>query len=334
MNDSLPERTSSLFPSKERIIPAIKLPFATNLTPENKGSLSKDHLLGVQGSANESKWEALLKRHGIDSEIQGMELIGGCPFHDCPSFGEGKQKFTMNRQTAEWRCFVCGKQGNHVTFIREIHRNSLEQTTDAHRADLRRKRQNAIDNEELMEMQLALNPATNEWSLPAWNVEGKIVNLYSYREQFDPTTGKKFMQIQSSPSFSHIPYGIHMLRSAPQRILWVVEGHWDYLALLGLLRRLKIRNDHDVVAAPGAGTFPSRYLSMFNGRNVIIAFDNDPAGEAGQETLMQGIAKASIMPLTCKHIKWPATTPQKFDLSDVIVKLPQPLRKKPKDAVK
>lgn len=312
-------------------MPSMKLPFQTNQPPETSGPLSKDQLLGVQGSSNESKWEALLKRHGVDPEIQNMELVGDCPFHACPSFGENKLKFTMNRQTAEWRCFVCGKQGNNVTFIREIHRNSFEQTSDHQRHELRKLRKYAIDIEEIVEMQLALNPLTNEWSLPAWNVEGKIVNLYSYREQFDPQSGKKFMQIQASPSFSHIPYGIHLLRSAPQRTLWVMEGHWDYLAIMGLMRRLKIMNDHDIVAAPGAGTFPSRFLSMFNGRNVVLAFDNDPAGEAGQETLMQGMAKASIMPLTCKHIKWPETLPPKFDVSDVISKLPQPMRKKAKE---
>lgn len=312
-------------------MPSMKLPFSSNQPPERQGSLSKEQLLGVQGSANESKWESLLKRHGIDPEVQGHELVGDCPFHDCPSFGQGKQKFTMNRQTAEWRCFVCGKQGNHVTFIREIHRNSLEQTTDHQRHELRKLRKYAIDIDEIVEMQLALNPLTNEWSLPAWNVEGKIVNLYSYREQFDPLTGKKFMQIQASPSFSHIPYGIHLLRSAPQRKLWVMEGHWDYLAIMGLMRRLKLRNDHDIVAAPGAGTFPSRYLSMFNGRSVILAFDNDQAGEAGQESMLQAMAKSGTMPLTVQCIRWPEALPAKFDVSDVITKLPMNMRKKPKE---
>lgn len=315
----------------ELAIPAIKLPFATNQSPENQGSLSKSQLLGTQGSASESKWEGLLKRHGIEPEISGHELIGDCPFHDCPSFGEGKQKFTMNRQTAEWRCFVCGKTGNQPTFIREIHRNSLEQTTEDQLKSLCKLRKHAVDIEELIEMQLALNPLTNEWSLPAWNVEGKIVNLYSYREQFDPISGKKFMQIQASPSFSHIPYGIHKLRSAPQRILWVMEGHWDYLAILGLMRRLKLSNDHDVIAAPGAGTFPSRFLSAFNGRNLIFAYDNDPAGEAGRDSILSAMTKSSIMPLSMKYVKWPSTLPEKFDVSDVITKLPQSLRKKEKE---
>jgi CHC2 zinc finger/Toprim-like len=312
-------------------MPRMQLPFNTNQPPEKQGLLTKQELFEEAGSVQASKWEALLKRHGVDPDVQGRELIGDCPFHDCPSFGEGRQKFTMNRQTAEWRCFVCGRQGNNVTFIREIHRNSFEQTTDHQRHELRKLRKYAIDMEEIMEMQLALNPLTNEWSLPAWNTEGKIVNLYSYREQFDPTVGKKFMQIQASPSFSHLPYGIHLVRSAPQRKLWVLEGHWDYLAMMGLMRRLKIMNEHDIVAAPGAGTFPSRYLSIFNGRSVIIAYDNDQAGEAGQESLLHAMAKASVMPLSVQHVKWPEALPPKFDVSDVIVKLPVAMRKKPKE---
>lgn len=37
-----------------------------------------------------------------------------------------------------------------------------------------------------------------------------------------------------------IPYGIHKLRSAPQRLLWVMEGHWDYLAILGLMNQQEL----------------------------------------------------------------------------------------------
>ena len=291
-------------------------------------TLTAADLIGHNGAA-ESKYQMLLEWHGVHTNIVNKEFIGDCPFYDCPSVLEGKpDKFTMNRQTAEWQCFMCGRKGNAYGFIREVHRNSLEQTTPHHLQELRELRKNAIDLLDLVEMQLAFNPSTKEWTAPAWNVEGKIVNLYLWRESYVPSSGKAYRQFLSSPSMSHVPYGIHRIRTGTNRPIWVCEGQWDYLALASLFRRLDLTNKFDILAAPGAGTFPRKYLSVFNGREVIICYDNDPAGQAGTDSLIGNMASNGIMPTGVKRLEWPVGLDQGFDISDVITKLPQGLWKK------
>lgn len=311
-------------------MPLAHLPFANNRPPEERVGLTKEQLLG-HNEEKTNKYLMLMEWHGItDITVSGGEFIGNCPFFDCPGFIESKSPhFSANRQTMEWQCFHCGRKGNKTTFIRDIHTNSLSQTTEDHLRELIRLRKGAIDIEELMEMQVALNPITKEWSCPVWNTEGKIANLYIWKDGYDPDSGKQRRQFYSSPSIPHVPYGIHRVRHGTNRPLWVLEGQWDYLAFAGLLRRLKISSQFDIVAAPGAGTFPRKHLSIFNGREVILCFDNDKAGTAGMDGLINAMAGNSIVPTSCKRIHWPTELAAGFDVSDVITHLPQSLWKKP-----
>lgn len=305
-----------------------KKAFSASRPPEEQGSLTKDELIGVNSSVA-NKYQQLLEWHGVTTSVVNAEFIGDCPFADCPSFIDGKpDKFTMNRQTAQWQCFVCGRKGNAYTFLENIHHNWLQQTTEEHYTAVRVLRKNAVDLIDLVEMQIAYNGSTKEWMFPAWNSEGKVSNLYVWREQFSPSSGKKFRQFMSSPSCSHVPYGIHRLRSGTNRPIWVVEGHWDYIAAMGLFRRLGLSGTMDLLAAPGAGTFPRKHLSIFNGRDVILCFDNDPAGVAGMDGIITNMVSNHVMPTSIKRIIWPASLSQGFDVSDVITSLPQSLWKK------
>ena len=305
----------------------VKLAFQNQRPPEDRDRLSASDLIGGTSEKVQNKYQQLLEWHGIPTAEAGDEFVGNCPFHDCPSFIEQKpDKFTAFKQTCQWRCFVCGRSGNAPTFIQQIHQNFLEQTTETQLHSLRSLRHGTIDLQELQEMQLAYNTLTKEWILPSWNVEGKITNLYIWREAFDPETGRKYKQILSSPSFHQLPYGLHRIRHGSNRPIIVLEGHWDYLSMMSLLRRLDLTATRDIVASPGP--FPQKYVSLFNGRDVILLGDNDPAGTAMMAGTISAMAKANVMPLSVRQIVWPKGLPNKYDVSDVIAKLPAPLRKK------
>lgn len=287
------------------------------------------NLIGATGGSSENRYALLLEWHGLTPNRSGNEFLCDCPFVDCPSYIDGKpEKFTMQCQTAQWRCFVCNRQGNAYTFLDEIHANSLSKTTEAHLQQLCSLRKGAIEVPDLIEMQVARNPATEQWCVPAWNAEGKISNLYIWKDQYDPESGKLRRQFMSSPTFNHVPYGIHRLRPASNRPIFVTEGQWDYIALMGIFRRLELSNKYDILAAPGAGTFPKKYLSVFNGREVILLYDNDKAGTTGMESLVNNMVNAAVMPLSVKRIVWPSDLKEGFDISDVKTSLPQKYWKK------
>lgn len=310
-------------------MPLIKLPFQTARLESQKGPLSADDLLGTTNQSKENKWQELFEEHGIPTSREKNEFVGNCLFYDCPSFIEQKSdKFTANAQTGQWRCFVCGRNGNAPTFISEVHRNFLEQTTENDLLKLKTLRQHAVDIVDLKEMNLAFNTVTKEWILPAYNVEGKLSNLYMWREAFSPEDGKRYRQIFSSTTFAQLPYGLNRIRHGSQRPIFVLEGHWDYIAMMGLLRRLEMSGLNDIVAAPGAGTFPTRYVKMFNGREVYIMYDNDQAGQRGIDSLIKAMAANHVIPTGLRRLVWPSGLSDKFDVSDVIVKLPVGHRKK------
>jgi hypothetical protein len=243
----------------------------------------------------------------------------------------------MNVQTGQWRCFYGVKSGNSYDLIRELHAIYFSTTTDEQYASLIKMRKGAIDLPVLKEMQVAWNPVTSEWLLPSWGTEGAskgIVNLYTYKKSFDTTTGQASMQVLSGPTFKHVPYGIHRLRQGTNRPIWVLEGHFDYLAFNSLLRRIEPSQqpNYDSVGAPGSGTFPRIFLNIFSGRDVVLVYDNDQAGQEGMEKITRDMSGQGIFPMSLRHMVWPEGLPKGFDVSDVITHLPKALIPRKKKA--
>lgn len=257
--------------------------------------------------------------------------MGVCPFENCVEYRDKGPKFSMNIQTGMFQCFRCGLKGNSYTYIREIHRLYLGMTSDEDYEKLCKLRKEAIDVGICQEMQLAYNTATNEWMLPAWGRDGLdkgIVNLYYWRQCHDSVTGKPYRQIYSGPTFKHVPYGVHRLREGTQRPIWILEGHWDYLAFCTLLSATKQTAKFDAIGAPGSGSIPRSYLSIFNGRSVYLSYDNDTAGESHTNTLIQSMNTYGVIPAALYVLKWPEGLNSGFDVSDVITSLPTKLVKK------
>lgn len=268
----------------------------------------------------------MLEWHGVHTTIQGTEFVGDCPFFDCQSFIEGKpEKFSMNRQTGQWQCFMCGKKGNDVVFLQDIHYNWLQQTTPAQLQKLRELRKFAIDMEELVEFQVVFNAVTKEFCLPSWSAEGKLTNLYLWRESFNQEKQLVERQIFSSPGMKQSIYGLHRIRAGTNRPIWVAEGHWDYLALHGLFRRLNLLQKYDLIGCPGAGLFPNIQLSVLGGRSVRLVFDNDKTGIESMDRLVDKLARNHVMSQEVQLIRWPEGLKTGFDVSDSITSLPSSL---------
>lgn len=264
------------------------------------------------------KFEQLLTRFGIDFFEENTEYIGSCPF--CGG------KFSMNKKTALWRCFPEGIGGNTYDLIRRIHPFWLEKTTDAQRQDLIALRKGAVDLEEIIDFEVAYNGVTNQWMIPAKSEEGSINNIYSWVEQWDHKTNEAYRQLMAAPSFFQMPYGLNRFRHTEHPV-WIVEGHWDFLAFWGLLRRTNQLHKFSVLGTPGT-SFPQKWLSLLSGRPVITCFDNDEAGRKFTDSFAATLSRNMCNVKSLHHVAWPEGLPKGYDLSDVITSLPVGLRKK------
>jgi hypothetical protein len=96
--------------------------------------------------------------------------------------------------------------------------------------------------------------------------------------------------------------------------VWHVEGEWDRLAMLWLLREAE-RSDI-VVAVPGAGTFKADWIGAYAGKSVTAVYDADEAGDKGgikAESKLVAVAKQ------LRFVQWPDSSPPGWDLRDFIV---------------
>lgn len=279
-----------------------------------------------------NQYQSLLSGFGIESELVGDNFLGECPFRDCPVQYAGKEpKFSMQVGTGLFQCLRCKVSGNAWTFIREIHALYLRSTTVHQLEDLLKLRKNAFSLSIAQEFQLAFNTAMQEWMIPTWGTGGikeGIVNLHSWRTTYDDRTGAARRQLQAAPMFKQVPYGLHRFREAKQRAVAVLEGHWDYLAWLYILRTVGQDDEMDLLGSPGSGGISGLHIGKLSGRKVLLLHDNDPAGRELTESTIKRMAKHGVIPIALKTLDWPPETPPGFDISDVVTSLPAKLAKK------
>jgi len=66
-------------------------------------------------------------------------MSNGNAMCECTFCGKPK-KLGIDPETGQWKCWACGKKGNHLGFITELHKHYLEKTTDEHYKTLQRDR--------------------------------------------------------------------------------------------------------------------------------------------------------------------------------------------------
>src|SRR4051812_20046834 len=108
--------------------------------------------------------------HGVHLEESGDQAYADCPF--C-----GKErKFSVEIETAKYRCLVCqagsdSGGGNQYIFLRKLHEISFKLTKPEDYEELAKER-GLLYAETLMLWGLAKSITTNEWLIPSYSVEG------------------------------------------------------------------------------------------------------------------------------------------------------------------
>ncbi len=224
-------------------------------------------------------------------------------YGDCPFCGK-EGKFYVNIKNQLWDCKVCSRKGDYLRFLSEMADqcfNALDPVSIRKLATNRGLPIEAIT-------QWRIGRYGNQYTIPIYADTGKIQDLRTY------DLGKKIM---SSPGCSVGLFGVEKLKNADVAVpVYLCEGEWDGIALHWLLN-VKLKKKVMVTAVPGAGTFKREWIDALKGRDVIVLYDNDAAGENGELTVkarLLGNAKS------LRYLRWPASLPDGFDIRDLVVK--------------
>lgn len=277
--------------------------------------------------------QTLYEFHGLDRQSDTTYI---CPWCDKP-------KFNVAPDTFQYRCFSCEADnqyyatGNVYTFLSAIaanvlqnnlaHPHYLDELSSAHR----------VSPLTLHHFGIGRHPfLPDSYFLPIRNAEDKIV--HAYLASF--TRGK--WRLFASPRWPGVnrvlcpyfsPSDTVPPSTAATDAIFIVEGHWDVLALYDALRYLyespkgycsvdpssippaplSLLSRYGVIGIPGSGNPCLDTLRpLLNSRPAIVCMDADRAGYAATNKL-QG-------ELSGTHLIWNSTppTPDGYDISDLI----------------
>jgi hypothetical protein len=219
---------------------------------------------------------------------------------DCIFCGKERHFYTDQKEGL-WDCKVCGRSGNRITFLEQLFKAAQEEATDADWEKLSTSRR--IPVEILKTRRLAF--AGERWLIPGCGENGRFRDLRVYN----------FKQIISAAGCKSCLYGVEKLsKSKPGSRVWVCEGEWDALALEWLLEVAGI-TDQTVTAVPGASVLKDEWVHLFNGREVVCAYDNDEAGDRGAEKADDRLRKVAKR---ISFVNWPRSSKTGYDLRDFI----------------
>lgn len=233
---------------------------------------------------------------------------------DCPFCGK-RDHFYINQTSFLWDCKKCGEKGNAVSFLESVHAMHLDTTTTDDYKRLRKVRRNAVGSLWLEKMQLAWDG--EQWLIPIKATTGRLCDIRTYKEggRVISTTGM------------HVGlWGIEELQKKEnaKKDVWILEGEHDGIACRELVEKAKL--PVVVVAVPGATTFKAEWVPFMHGRNVVMGYDADDAGDKGmlkygygdKVKQTEGILKSCTKSL--QFVRWPMSVDEGFDFSDLRAK--------------
>lgn len=213
---------------------------------------------------SENKGLAAFEQHGVAiARTTGKEASGTCPW--CGK----RDKFFIETERLVWDCKVCGVHGNLEGFLAEAAKRNAAGTPAATLFALGKQR-GGLRTATLQAFGMGFR--AGEYTYPARTLnargEWRVCDVRRYKLGGRP----------------HSTSGAHLGLIVPEALrgsarVYICEGEWDGMALWQVLRELG--HGEDVVAVCGAGNFPRKLVGWFGGKDVVLLFDNDEAGQKG-----------------------------------------------------
>jgi len=240
--------------------------------------------------------------HGLNLEVPSdaeADINTDCLFCGAES------KFYITPQSGQWYCHRCRKNGNIIVFLREVYERSLQATTDADITSLASDR--SLPGKYLRQWGIVRHAFQGDYTVPAFNHEGKVVNLYRYLD-----FGDRRVLVPTATCRTQL-LGIHQLNISKTGTLWFTEGVWDAMALSYMLDEALSakptlfgtkKTKHHVLAVPGANSFRREWAEVAVKRSCNICFDNDHAKDDGRVPGWEGTLKtASLLHNSTRKLK-------------------------------
>lgn len=239
-----------------------------------------------------SKLRPLYSLGIVLKKATGNQAKGDCPF--CYR----KEHFYVNRKTAQWDCKSCGKKGNMEQFLSEYARLNFTETEDT-------------DYEPLAKATGLPKRVFRNWSV-GWDGE-----YFLLHDRHSKKIVKNITRFDSRGKFKGplwgLPvqlYGTYKAGAEGVRTVWIAEGHKDCWTLSWLLHN---SSKEFAVGVPGAMTFKNDWIQLFEGRHVILCYDNDEQGKNGTR---KAISLLSNVAESIKVLNWPESEKDGYDVTD------------------
>jgi len=279
--------------------------------------------------ADETNYIRAFEFHGMAfTDANQGQKKSDCPF--CGKVGHfyvkvGPPEFKDGKKIVDgmWSCHHCDESGNVFTFLNKLIKYSQQNTEDYGYLWKAKRIPSSISKL----CGLCRSVITGEWLIPTCKINDRgntiVTNIHKYWEVKNRLFGTTGMNSGL--------LGLQFL-SQEAKPLWIVEGHWDWLIMEHVLRKLKRRKEFDVLSVPGAKGFKSEWVDKLLNRDVYLVFDNDyerKSESTGKITKpgydgMIRIAKMceslddDVRP-RLKFIQWPEGLADGFDVRDLFM---------------
>ncbi|MBT4734753.1 MAG: AAA family ATPase [Candidatus Marinimicrobia bacterium] len=277
--------------------------------------------------------------HHIQSPKRGLDqnqFTGFCCFHN----DKKTRSFSFNLETGLWHCFAGCGNGNAYQFAEKVNHpnpkeyismnnahiphnskktstrlkpnknndirqnNPIKQAHTILTGDVKKLEANYLLNQEWfpgvwnLDIMLQLNVFVENKSVhfPHHNLSGNIIAIQKHKGISYGEGGKKW-------------YAQHLLEKYDRdEPLFIVEGLQDCVTALS-------QGLQATSSTGGASSVPNE-LDLLKGLNeIVIAYDNDEAGNKGADKLSTAIKKKFIR-TKIKVIQWDSSLPNKWDITD------------------
>lgn len=226
----------------------------------------------------------------------------------CPSCYKESKCSISKEEGNIWQCYSCKEKGNALTLIRLCYQNLPGLTPKQAKTFTDRKP--GVHPVTLRHEGIKYC-GTYFW-FPVYNQEGKIIALHKYC----PRTNIAYA---SPKPWSCSVLGLNQLTDAAE--IWIAEGHADYLVMR---RELKTAaRPIDLLGTCGSG-FSGTYLSVLEGKDVVLLYDNDEAGQKGVQSVARRLKSSGHSVGSIRYLDWSKVTvpnhaviPDKFDIRDL-----------------
>lgn len=232
---------------------------------------------------------------GVETVHQiGDEIECNCIF--CGKEGH----LHIHKDRGVYNCKVCGRSGNVSTFLDYIISKCKSNTT---REDLNHIAIVRGISVEILEQYELVHLRGWEYLLPVRNENGTIVNCKIWNR-----TDNSF---RNTPGCNTHIYNQKVIadRTKQHKTVWICEGEWDTLALIAKTDKVV------AIGLPSATANLTTAVPYISGRRVVLALDNDKAGEEGTIKCTKYL-KSCVKSLDV--VKWPTDAPKGFDVRDYL----------------